>query len=245
MDIDRAVSEIKYAYEHGASVVRIADGNFLSDRKRATYIIRTLTRLGVKIPLYFEFIPSFVTVEFAEALKEYGASITVGIGQQSINPDVLKLIKRNTSLESLRKAYKLMEYAGITVSTDLILGLPLETRDSFISALDFIIRVTKKGKHFIHVSVLLILPDTEMEQLIKVHPPTMSDDDVTYCAKMVAAAYRVLNSNMRERFYAAGGTIELLDKITKHITLGTDLECYWNFDVFKEVTDYEIEEALI
>lgn len=244
LDIDRAISEIKYVYEHGVGAIRIADGNFLSSNTRAISLIRTLTELGVKVPLYFEFIPSFVYRDFADVLKEYGAPVTVGIGQQSINPEVLKLIKRNTSLESLKKAYELMEYAGATVSTDLILGLPLETRDSFISALDFVIQATRKGKHFIHVSVLLILPDTEMEQIIKVHPPTMSDDDITYCAKMVAAAYRVLNSDMREKFYNAGGTLEILEKITKYVTLGDDLECYWNFDVLKDVTDYEIETAL-
>ena len=258
-NINTVIEEAKYAQQHGASSLRFADGNYLSNKGRATEILIRLAKEGVHLPLFFEVIPSFVNQEFADAIRGYAGKITVGIGLQTLNKEALRLIRRPTAIGTIERAYSLLEKAGAIIITDVILGLPRETKESFISVLEFMVEVMRNPNHILAVSLLMILPDTDMEQIAKnegltiegknhfvYETPTMPRNDLEYCAKLVASAYRLLNSDMRKMFYNNCGKhpMTLLRKMANHITVEKDLEHYWIWEVFKEIFDSEIEMFL-
>jgi len=257
-NIDTVIAEVKYAHDHGASSLRFADGNYLSDKERATEILIRLKKDGVNLPLFFEVIPSFVNEVFANAVKEYGGIITVGIGLQTLTPEALRIIRRPISILGVKRAYKLLEKAGATIITDIILGLPRETENSFMVTLEFMVNVMRHPRHVLAVSNLLILPDTDMEVIsinenlsisdnhFVYETPTMERDKFIRCARMVAAMYRVLNSDMRELFYSVCGDnpMKILNKVADHITSTSDLENYWLWGVYKEISDFDIKTIL-
>jgi radical SAM superfamily enzyme YgiQ (UPF0313 family) len=257
-NLDIVIAEAKYAQEHGASSLRFADGNYLSNKERATEILIRLKQEGVNLPLFFEVIPSFVNEVFANAIKEYGGVITVGIGLQTLTPEALRIIRRPTSILGVKRAYELLEKAGAIIITDIILGLPRETKDSFIATLEFMVNVMRHPKHVLAVSNLLVLPNTDMEAIainenlsvsdnhFVYETPTMQRDDFIYCARLVAAMYRVLNSDMRELFYRVCGNdpMKLLNKVADNITATSDLEQYWLWEVYKEIYSFDLRNIL-
>lgn len=254
--IETVIAEAKYAQEHGASSLRFADGNYLSNKGRAIEILLRLKQESVNLPLFFEVIPSFVNQEFADAVKQYDGVITVGIGLQTLTPEALKIIRRPISISGTKRAYQLLEKANAIIITDIILGLPRETKENFIKTLEFMVEVMRNPNHVLAVSNLLILPDTDMEQIaineklvisdnhFVYETPTMLREDFVYCAKVVAVMYRILNGNMRKMFYDYCGDdpMKSLKKIANNITIrDDDLEHYWLWDIHKEISDSGIE----
>lgn len=254
--IDTVIAEAKYAQAHGASSLRFADGNYLSNKGRAIEILLKLKREGVNLPLFFEVIPSFVNQEFADAVQQYDGVVTVGIGLQTLTPAALRVIRRPVSISGVERAYGLLEKAGAIIITDFILGLPRETKESFIITLEFIVKIMEYPNHVLAVSNLLILPDTDMEQIavnekliwdkdthFVYETPTMPREDFIYCARMVATMYRILNGKMKKSFYDKCGKypMTLLKKIATHMKVVDDLEHYWLWDVYKDISDEGIE----
>jgi radical SAM superfamily enzyme YgiQ (UPF0313 family) len=238
-NIGTVIAEARYAQAHGASSLRFADGNFLSDKERATDILYRLTKAGVYIPLFFEVIPSYVYPDFVDAIRAYQGTVTVGIGLQTLNEASLKIIRRHQSVDIIKRAYKLLERAGATIITDVILGLPLETKETFTEVIAFMVEVMQHPGHVLAVSNLLILPDTDMEQIAEEYgltigadhfvydTPTMPRADFIDCARLVAAAYLTLNKSMVVN-------MEQLQALADQMTVTDNLEHYWLFDVFEE-----------
>jgi radical SAM superfamily enzyme YgiQ (UPF0313 family) len=239
-NVGTVIAEAKYAQAHGATSLRFADGNFLSDKERATNILYRLVQAGVTLPLFFEVIPSFVYPDFVDAIRAYQGQVTVGIGLQTLNEASLKVIRRHQSIDIIKRAYKLLERAGATIITDVILGLPLETKDTFTEVIGFMAEVMQHPGHVLAVSNLLILPDTDMEQIAEEYGLTVGDDHFVYdtptmpradfidCAHLVAAAYLTLNKSIVV-------TLEQLQAMAGKMTVTDNLEHYWLFDVFEEL----------
>lgn len=101
--------------------------------------------------------------ETAKILSESQLGKTVTIALQSNNPEVLKNIGRaNIKKEMLSELQSKYTTFGIPTYTELILGLPGETYDSFLEGLDFILETSKMNQVFIYHCQ--VLPNTEMDK---------------------------------------------------------------------------------
>lgn len=80
---------------------------------------------------------------------------------QSVDPGTLKIIKRdNISLESFHDLARRHHEHGVPTNTEIIVGLPGETYDSFASGLSEVIR---RGQHnFLNIYECQVLPNAEM-----------------------------------------------------------------------------------
>ncbi|MFR9297056.1 MAG: radical SAM protein, partial [Aedoeadaptatus pacaensis] len=54
-------------------------------------------------------------------------------GIQSVNPEVNRRIHRSTNLEKMKKAMDLIDRDKVHIHVDLIVGLPGEVMESFLS----------------------------------------------------------------------------------------------------------------
>ncbi len=101
------------------------------------------------------------TFEIMKLLSDSKLSKGVNLAFQSMNSDTLKSIGRqNISNESFSILQKKFNEYGIETFSDIILGLPEETYDSYTKGIDMII---KSGQHNrIQFNNLSLLPNSEM-----------------------------------------------------------------------------------
>ncbi len=182
-DIDKVISELIYVYQKGARIIRILDANFFSDNDFAIKIIRSLIENNLVFKISMEVIPIKITEEIGKVLKEYIAShelceIQMGIGLQSINPMSLKSIHRSLPKEAFDKAYDILLDAGAIIKTDIILGLPYESIDTYLDCLDFIVSKTKKeAVNFFALALLRILPGSDLVEIAKNEQISVDNSD--------------------------------------------------------------------
>ncbi|MDD5473264.1 MAG: radical SAM protein [Candidatus Methanoperedens sp.] len=99
-----------------------------------------------------------------QLMSDAGLSKGVSLALQSVNRDTLKSIKReNISVDTFQELQKKFSEENIETFTDIIMGLPCETYDSFVNGISTII---ENGQHnriqFINLS---ILTNSEMDEL--------------------------------------------------------------------------------
>jgi putative methyltransferase len=166
-NIDRVDQEIKWAIDHNIHWMFIIDANsgILKERDVdiAWMIRRAIEAPGSKIRR--------VTFNHAKNLNEscfemekiiqewtYGLEIAI----QSMHQPTLEAVKRfNMGMNNLERAYALCRQHGIRYYTELVLGLPLETKETYINGL---IRLLELGQHdSVKTYPATVIPNSEMD----------------------------------------------------------------------------------
>ncbi|MDP3730932.1 MAG: radical SAM protein, partial [bacterium] len=165
-EVDRIYKEIDWFADHKVEFTFLADANFgilPRDIEIAKYCAEARKRTGY---------PTSITVsntknatdrsyEVQKIFSDAGLASGASISMQSMDPTTLKDIKRdNISLDSYQEIQQRMKLEGIASFTDIVLGLPSETYDSFTNGINQLI---KNGLHDrIRFYNLTILPNAEM-----------------------------------------------------------------------------------
>ena len=115
--------------------------------------MKGLIREKFKTSLFFELIPGFIDEELAGLFGEYTKlylenQITIGVGVQTINPKVLKLMRRSIRKEKFEKTFKLLQKHNIYTKIDLIIGLPDEGISSIEETLEVYNNYPGLGRFF-------------------------------------------------------------------------------------------------
>lgn len=166
-NLDRVDSEIKWAINHNIHWMFIIDANsgILKERdvEIAWMIRRAIEAEGSKIRR--------VTFNHAKNLNEscfemekiiqkwtYGLEMAI----QSMHLPTLEASKRiNMGMNNLERAYALCQKHGIRYYTELVLGLPLETKETFINGL---FKLMELGQHdSIKTYPCTVIPNSEMD----------------------------------------------------------------------------------
>ncbi len=164
--IERVYQEIDWFAKHNVQFIFLADANFgilprdieiakyCAEVKRKTGRPNTITVSNTKNATDRSY---QVQKIFADAGLAAGASLSM----QSLDPQTLKDIKRdNINLDSYREIQRRMKEDGISAFTDIVLGLPGETYDSFANGIDELIRSGLHDRVLFYN--LTILPNAEM-----------------------------------------------------------------------------------
>ena len=164
-DEERVLKEVEYIYERSkfATTMYIADANFgILDRdsKFAAKIYEGHKKTGF---------PNFVAIQWnktrpdrvLKTAKEFKNIAQVGASLQSVNDDVLSAIKRkNLNIDQITQLRKdLAKFGQEKIFSELIIGLPHETKDSHIEANRQLIDLNFEVQNY----NLHLLPGTEMD----------------------------------------------------------------------------------
>ncbi len=140
--IDQVRAEVEWIGRHGIRYIAMSDANF-GIRKRDVEVAHLLADCKARYG-----VPDFISVSWvknshenvlkiADILNRCGIGFRVTLSLQSLNPAVLKAVKRSnikkSDYEEIRKVYhreRLFSY------TELILGLPEETSESFLAGIE-------------------------------------------------------------------------------------------------------------
>lgn len=163
---DRLDQEIKWFSDHRIRFIFCADANF-GIRKRDIEIARKLVKAKEQNGYPRDFRVCFTknsTEKIFDAAKIFhDASMLRGISisMQSLNEETLRSIKRdNIKLSTFSDLQAKYNAADISTYTELILGLPGETYNSFADGIDLLLR---NGQHSqIIVYNCTVMPNAEM-----------------------------------------------------------------------------------
>ncbi len=164
--MERIKAEMDWIAEHKIEYVYCADGNFgLFDRDEeiAEYIISL--KMATGYPKNFRVCFTKNRTEFVKKIcmrfNKYGLDKAQTLSFQSLSPVTLENIgRKNISLEHFRELMNEYSRCGISTSSELILGLPGETKESFTRG---ICDLLEYGQHkAIQVYTCDLLPNSEM-----------------------------------------------------------------------------------
>lgn len=167
-DMDRVREEIAFIAEHKIHEVYVTDPNFgllKRDLEIARLLVENKKRTGYPLGLRFNFAKNSneTVFEISKLLYEndmlWGTTLTM----QSVDHQVQGAINRpSVSIDRYRELKGRYKRLGIPTYTELILGLPQETRESFINGICHLFEI---GIHEdIRVFELALLPNAPLSR---------------------------------------------------------------------------------
>lgn len=165
-DMERLKAELDHIISLDVDWLYFTDANF-GILERDLDLTRHLVSLASRHGSPREFMTNFAknsdqrVLEISTLLTRAGLFRGTTLALQSTSPEVLKAVRRtNLHLERYQDLKRAYDQAGVPTYTDLILGLPLETRESWMGGL---CRLLRAGQHEdIRVFELYLLPNTPM-----------------------------------------------------------------------------------
>tara|TARA_B100000315_G_C14567063_1_gene583490 strand:- start:115 stop:2106 length:1992 start_codon:yes stop_codon:yes gene_type:complete len=165
-DVERLHKELEWFADHKIEFIFCCDANFgilKRDVGLANYAAKTKKQYGYPKALSVQATKNATERAYLtqKILADSGLNKGVDIALQSMDSNTLKSIKRgNISTETYQELQRRFTRDNVETFTDLILGLPGETYESFTSAVSTIV---ENGQHNrIQFNNLSILPNAEM-----------------------------------------------------------------------------------
>jgi putative methyltransferase len=166
-DLRRVKKELLWMARNGVEYIGNCDANFGAFKERDLEITKWLVKLKKRYGYPQTFDTNWhknnnqSTVELAKMLMDGGLLRRFTSSLQSMNEEALTAVKRkNLSDRNIKQIVNFARAQGIQTATDLIVGLPGETYDSFQNAYVYLIETGMLPG----VSPLEILPNSEMNQ---------------------------------------------------------------------------------
>lgn len=213
-EVERVIDEVRFVTKRNVTKIRFVDANFSSNKRHAKSIMKRLIEERFETSLFFELIPGFIDEELASLLGEFTSlhpqnKITVGVGVQTINRDVLKRIRRPIRKEKFELTFKLFQKHNIYTKIDLIIGLPGETISSIEETLEYMVDQLRGSRaHLLCCHVMRGLPGTELLDIAKedkmvfssnnephefVESPVLPRSDMVKSLRRTAVLFRLIN----------------------------------------------------
>jgi radical SAM superfamily enzyme YgiQ (UPF0313 family) len=165
-DIERLLREVDWFAEKKIEFIFTCDANYgmlARDFDITQYVVDTKQRLGYPRALSVQNTKNGTerAYKVQKLLSDAGLNKGVALSLQSVDPETLKAIKRdNISTKSYQELQRRFTRDRVETYSDLILGLPGETYDSFAEGISSVI---ENGQHNrIQFNNLSILPNAEM-----------------------------------------------------------------------------------
>lgn len=166
--LDRTKKEIDWLSEHKIAMCFCIDSNFgisPHDVEVARYIADKKAETGFpqKLDVALSKEKNKPALKTVEILHNAGLFHIVTLSVQSTNSGTLRAIgRKNLDLDTFHDCIERYRKLGIKPFTELILGLPLETYDSFCRGFDTLIRAGQR--YYIEVYRCYILPNTTLSR---------------------------------------------------------------------------------
>ncbi len=231
--MERLKQEIAWFAEHRIEFVFCCDSNFgifPRDGEIVSAVVEMKKRTGFPKALSVQNTKNADrSYEIQKALADAGLSKGVNLALQSMHPETLALIgRRNIPPEMFQDLQQRYNKDGIETFTDIIMGLPGETYDSFTQGVEKIINYGQHNRiQFINLSILPNAPMAKPDyrelhglvavesKIINIHGAPADYDDGIYETQelVVGSASMPLKDWRRARVFAWMASLLYFDKI--------------------------------
>ncbi len=151
--------ELDQIMAHAPQVLRFVDRTFNDLPDRALALWKLLLEYKTETLFHFEIAPDRISEEMFSFLETVvPGRFQFEIGIQSTHEPTLAAIKRKIDPKAAHNTVsRLAASDNIHLHSDLILGLPYETKESYLRSFSDIFSM---GSHYIQMGLLKMLPDT-------------------------------------------------------------------------------------
>lgn len=161
----KVAEEIRYWYERGYKSFSFEDNESLMRSKRVSDILNKIRNLEGKISIHVAGARA-TTInklgdEIIKRFKRIGLK-SLEMGIECANDDVLKNIKKNETVDDMKRAMELLERNNIDVSLYFIIGLPGQTIRHVFNSFKFALQY--KNINYVEFMKLVPLDGTEIYQ---------------------------------------------------------------------------------
>ncbi len=237
--LERVKKDLKTIVKGGAKIIKFTDRTFNADTKRTNAILQfiALAFEDCDVCFHFEVGGDLFHKSTLDILRTFPKGLAqMEAGVQSLNKATLKAVNRVFDKEKfVYNIEKIISFQNIHMHLDLIAGLPLEDKESFISSFNQTIALRP---HMLQLGFLKFLKGAPIRKTYdakyKQSPPYeiisseyMSEDDLKELKKVEYIVDKLYNTN---RF---------------HFTLKYLFDKYNSpYQIFKEIADFFEEKNL-
>lgn len=157
--LDNFFEELEYLVgKYGIKYIFVADELFAHKMERVKEFCRRISEYDIK--WWAQFRVSDITPELVDLLKSSNC-VTMGFGIESADNNILKSMKKGTTVEQIENALKLVYDAGIGIQGGFIFGDVNETIESAKNTLDW---WKKNSRYCLGLNFITIYPGTPLYQ---------------------------------------------------------------------------------
>ena len=153
-----AVEEIQLAYDMGVREIELYDDSFTAHKKRAIEIAKEIKERKLDLSWDIRTRVNMVDGEILKVLKSAGCQ-RINLGIESADPQILRNLKKDITLDQVEKAVLLSKKLGLEVFGYFILGSPGETIQTIRKTLAF---SQKYPFDYVQFTRMTALPRTEL-----------------------------------------------------------------------------------
>jgi radical SAM superfamily enzyme YgiQ (UPF0313 family) len=163
MSPERVVAEVKHlVHRFGVKQIRFDDDTFEIDRQRVIEICRLLEKERLGLVWLAQCRPGLMDEELCAAFRRAGC-VMVLFGIESGNDEILKKIKKKTTIEEIRRGVRVAKAAGLEVLNCVMLGFFWDTPETLRQSIDLAFELDAEFTQF---SIPTPLPGTEYYELL-------------------------------------------------------------------------------
>lgn len=161
--VENVLEELKWVQKLGFKEVMFNDATITSDMKWATDLFEGMIKNKIDITWNCSTRADRLNPEILKLMKKAGCH-TIAIGMESVDPVVLKNIRKNLSSEQVREATSLIKQNGIDTIIFCVVGFPGETKKSIEKTISFLKTLDTT---FITLGIAVPVPGTEFYRYVE------------------------------------------------------------------------------
>ena len=157
------LEELKWVQQIGFKEVMFNDATLTADMKWASALFEGMIRNNIDLTWNCSTRADRVNTEMLELMKKAGCH-TIALGMESVDPAVLKNIRKNISSEQIRDAVSMIKNHGMDTIVFCVVGFPGETRESIKKTTSFL---TTLDTTFITLGIAVPVPGTDFYKYVE------------------------------------------------------------------------------
>ena len=156
------VDEIESCYrDHGIRSIDMYDSSFTVDKKRVHEICNEIIRRKLDLDWTVRTRADCVNKELLEVMSRAGCT-TLMYGIESGDPEILKSLRKDTSLDHIRNVVRWTKEYGMKALGFFIIGSPGDTPETIERTIDFMCELPLD---YVQVTKMTLFPNTEIYEM--------------------------------------------------------------------------------
>jgi len=162
---DRIVNELEAVFNYGKDFVLFLDDNFLVSKKRTYDLINEIKARGLHKKMTFSFQCRGDNVDYKILQDLFDAGFkSVFFGLETASENLMEVVKKGETVEDCIKAVLMAQEIGYHVSATFIYGLPTETHEDRMDAIQLALDLQLDQVRFNNATPY---PGTELYEIAK------------------------------------------------------------------------------
>lgn len=160
--VDHFLKELRWVKSLGFREVMFNDATMTADMEWASALFEGMIKNNIDLTWNCSTRADRVNTEILKLMKRAGCH-TIAIGMESVDPVVLKNIRKNISSEQIRDAVSMIKNHGMDTIVFCVVGFPGETRESIEKTTSFL---TTLDTTFITLGIAVPVPGTDFYKYV-------------------------------------------------------------------------------